>query len=82
MNSFELDSGFEVLPSDDQYLSMKAAYKFGKFCYYFKDMNPIVPNKYSEEDREHFINGWLYQQWVVKNERIQRMSLLREQRES
>ena len=64
MNSFELDSDFEILPSDDEYFRMKKVYKLGKFCYYFKDTQPIVPSRYNEVDREHFINGWLYQQWL------------------
>ena len=67
MNSFELDSGFELqLPSDDEYLDMKEAYKFGKLCYYFKDPDPRIPSRFTDVEKEHYMNGWLYQQWLEK----------------
>ena len=88
MNTFELDSGFEVLPSDDQYIGYKEAYKHGKQHYLeYKHTREeimyyiVYCTKHKDESREHFINGWLYQQWVEKNEQLQRMSLLRDQRE-
>ena len=66
MNEFEHDLGFEELPTDDEYLDMKAAYKQGKA--YYPELPLFNVGQYSEIERTHFLNGWAYSQWLEKQE--------------
>ena len=76
MNEFEFDNGFEVLHTDNEYLDMKDAYKRGKKAYKAYGWEPCmvgyIPSiDYSNEVlQEHFINGWLYQQWIEEQDAI------------
>ena len=77
MNEFEFELGFEELPSDDEYLDYKTAYKRGKSQYLeHKDImdktgilwSPLCPYDGDDIRSTHFINGWRYQQWLSINE--------------
>ena len=66
-----LDFDALVLPSDDEYIGYKEAYKAGKIWFSTKwdgqehvIHHLVTSTNYDMEQREHFINGWLYQQWL------------------
>ena len=66
MNDWEFELGFEELPSDDEYLDMKAAYKAGK---------EYVPGTVwrmfrTQIEQDHYVNGMLYTQWLEKHDAV------------
>ena len=77
MNEFEFELGFEELPSDDEYLDMKAAYKLGKKDFIAATVvqketgvlwTPFSPYHFDDIRHTHYMNGWQYQLWVSINE--------------
>lgn len=50
----------ELMPTDDEYLDMKTAYRLGKQHYPLD----VVQVRWTEIEQIHFTNGWLYQQWL------------------
>ena len=77
MNSFELNTGFEIelLPTDEEYYRMKHAYVQGKLDAEVCLGAPVTAlqvaeDKYGVGDEriELYLSGWLYQEWLMEND--------------